>query len=95
MRIELDGDLPEPQWPNGIMVRTFGAEDEERVHAAHMEAFEDHWEHVQEPFTAWRRELLAREGFDPSLWFLAEEEGEIAGLCLCRVHASGDLRSVT
>ncbi len=27
-----------------------------------------------------------REGFDPSLWFLAEDGGEIAGLALNREH---------
>jgi mycothiol synthase len=90
MEIELSGNLAPPKWPRGTSVRTFGGEDAERVHAAHMESFEDHWEHVHEPLTSWRQEHLARGDFDPSLWFLAEEAGEIAGLCLCRPHASGD-----
>jgi len=90
MGIELGGDLARPVWPQGISVRTFDAKDAERVHVAHMESFEDHWEHVHEPLTRWSQEHLVREDFDPSLWFLAQEAGEIAGLCLCRRHASGD-----
>lgn len=85
MRIELDGDLAEPSWPDGDIVRSATPEDAEEVYEAHMESFEDHWEYVRQPFEEWQHWLM-REGFDPSLWFLAEEEGEIAGLSLCREH---------
>lgn len=91
MRTDLDVDLPEPQWPEGMAVRTFvPGEDEQRVYEADMEAFADHWEFVREPFATWRAGLVEHPSFDPLLWFLAEEGRELAGLCLCGVHESGD-----
>lgn len=91
MRLELDADLPEPQWPEGIRVRAFDpAEDEQAAYEAGMEAFEDHWEFVREPFDKWRAWMVEHPRFDPTLWFLAEDGAQIAGFCLCGVHASGD-----
>jgi mycothiol synthase len=83
MRIELDGEPAQPQWPDGVAVRTATPDDAQRVYEAHQESFEDHWEHVRMPFAEWEHWLM-REGYDQSLWFLAEEDGEIAGLSLCR-----------
>lgn len=91
MNLDLAGDRPKAVWPDGIAVRTFvRGEDDERVYEADMEAFQDHWEFVSEPFDEYRVAYLDHPGFDPSLGFVAEERGEIAGYCLCRVHASGD-----
>jgi mycothiol synthase len=83
MRIELDADPAAPEWPEGLTVRSATPDDVERVYEAHQESFEDHWEHVRVPLHEWRHWLM-REGYDPSLWFLAEDDGEIAGLSLCR-----------
>ncbi|MBW3593648.1 MAG: GNAT family N-acetyltransferase, partial [Actinobacteria bacterium] len=90
MRIDLEDDLSEPRWPAGIAVRTFEPGEEERVHAAAEDAFADHWDHRPEPFDAWRRYHVARYDFDPSLWFLAEDGAEVAGIALCLWHFSGD-----
>jgi len=93
MRIEFDGDLPEPEWPHGISVRTFvPGTDDERVYAAHQEAFADGFEHASWPYENWRGWAFT-ETFDPSLWFVAEEGDEIAGISLCRSQAGpeGDL----
>ena len=83
MRIELDREPDEPEWADGLETRTAAADDAQRVYEAHQESFEDHWEHVRIPFVEWEHWLM-KEGYDPSLWFLAEENGEIAGLSLCR-----------
>jgi mycothiol synthase len=83
MRIELDRVPAEPQWPLALTVRTATPDDAEAVYEAHQESFEDHWEHVRMPFEEWQHWLM-REGYDPSLWFLVEDDGEIAGLSLCR-----------
>jgi mycothiol synthase len=92
MRISLDAELPRPEWPGGIRVRTFvSPDDERRVHETVEEAFEDHWEFTREAFEEWRPWAIERPRFDPSLWFLAEtEDGELAGCCCSAVHASGD-----
>jgi mycothiol synthase len=83
MRIELDAEPAAPEWPEGLTVRSTTPDDAQRVYEAHQESFEDHWEHVRIPFHEWEHWLM-REGYDPSLWFLAEDAGEIAGLSLCR-----------
>lgn len=84
MRIELHAEPPAPEWPDGISVRTFVREQDDRaVHAAHEDAFADHFEHVRWPYESWRQWALV-ESFDPTLWWIAEDGEEIAGLCLGR-----------
>jgi mycothiol synthase len=91
MRVELDADLPEPQWPEGMRMRTLvPGEDERAVYEADLEAFEDHWEPSREPFDEWRAWAVEHPRFDPSLWFLAEAGEALVGYCVCGVHASGD-----
>jgi mycothiol synthase len=85
MRIELDEAVEEPQWPDGVSVRTAKPEDTEAVYEAHQETFEDHWEHARMPFDEWKHAFMS-EGFDPELWFLAESDGELAGISLCKQH---------
>ncbi len=87
MRIEFDGGLPEPVWPEAISVRTFvPGRDDEAVYEAQDDAFADHFEHVSWPYESWRGWAFA-EPFDPSLWWIAEQGPEIAGICLCRAEA--------
>ncbi len=90
MAIELDPPPHKPEWPDGIRVRTFepGREDE-RVHAAHMESFADHWEFTYFPYDRWRHWMF-RKPHDPSLWFLAGDGDDIAGVCLCRAEGPGE-----
>jgi mycothiol synthase len=90
MRIELEGDLPEPSWPDGISVRTFRPGEEERVYEASQEAFADHWDFHQQPFEQWRAYAFGRENFDPTLVWLAEDGDELAGLSANTWHVSGD-----
>ena len=90
MSIPLDGEIGAPAWPEGIEVATYRPENESAVHAAHQEAFADHWEHKHESLEEWRKWLVENPAFDPSLWFLAWDGDDVAGLSLCRVHSSGD-----
>ena len=90
MLIELDGAVPAPEWPAGLDVSAMRPGEEHAVHEAVMEAFEDHWGFVREPFERWRVHSLDRETFDPSLWWVARDGGELAGVCLCAMHQSGD-----
>jgi mycothiol synthase len=89
MTIQL-GELTRPEWPDGITVSPYDGADEKAVHAAHQEAFRDHWEHRDEPFDEWREWMVETPSFDPSLWFVARDGDEIAGVSLCRVSHSGD-----
>jgi mycothiol synthase len=91
MRIELSDDLPEPEWPVGVAVRTMQAgEAEERIYEANNEAFADHWDFSPQPFEQWRSDAFRREEFDLTLVWLAEEGDELAGFSANSWHFSGD-----
>ncbi len=89
LRIELT-DLLTPQWPSGIAVRhTITGEDEVLLYRAIDETFRDHWGYVSVPFDEGFRRFLQRDihnnpSYDPTLWFIATEDREIAGYALCR-----------
>jgi mycothiol synthase len=91
MRIELPTEIEEPSWPAGITVRRYEAPaDEERMYEATMESFDDHWDFHRAPIEEWRRYGVERENFDASLWWLAEDGAEVAGVCQNWWHFSGD-----
>jgi mycothiol synthase len=73
-----------PEWPDQVTVRTFVPERDIRaVYAAIEEAFQDHWGHIEGNFDEWKHWTIDREKFDPTLWFLAFDGSEIAGISLC------------
>jgi mycothiol synthase len=87
MEAELDEAPPLPHWPADISVRTFvPGKDERVVYEAVEDAFRDLWGRPRNPFERFVRET-EKESFDPSLWFLAVEGGEIAGITLCKTLA--------
>ncbi|MGI9110887.1 MAG: GNAT family N-acetyltransferase [Gaiellaceae bacterium] len=94
MRVELAAPPDPPVLSKGIAVRPMRDGEEERIHAAHMSAFADHWEFHEQSFEQWRRWHRDRDSFDATLWFLAlakdETEDEIAGFVLCAPHFSGE-----
>jgi mycothiol synthase len=90
MWIELDRDVPEPEWPNGISVRTYRRdEDEQAVYDTHQETFSDQHDYDRDPFDEWQQ-WFYREPFDPELWFLAFDGDELAGVLLGRGERGGD-----
>ena len=85
MEIELDKTPLVPVLPEGVIIRTFvPGQDEFAVYRADQEAFQDHWGHMPIDFGLWGHWTFKREGFDPTLWFLAVAGDEIAGLSLCK-----------
>ena len=90
MRIELSDDLPEPTWPEGISVRTMRPGEERRIYEANNAAFADHWDFHPQPFEQWSSHEFGREDFDPTLVWLAEDGGELAGFSANGWHFSGD-----
>jgi len=94
MARDLDDRLPAPVWPAGITVRTMRPGDELAVYRAQNEAFRDHWGHIEAPeeadYPLWRHRALESPSHDPSLWFLAMDGDEIAGLALCESFRAGE-----
>lgn len=95
MVIDINDEPPQPQWPAGLTNRTFKVgEDEVGVTMAVREAFQDHWGYVEVPFEEdlerWKHRVETDPDFDPSLWFLAMDGDEIAGLSLCRAKIYDD-----
>jgi len=85
MRRELEETLPAPAWPSGVQVRALeNADQADAVFRPTMEIFEDHWRHRSENLEDWKHRWLEGGAFDPAMWFIAEAEGEIVGLSLCK-----------
>jgi mycothiol synthase len=86
MRIEVEGRAFSPRFPEGIAVRTFHADDAERVYRTHLETFQDVSEPARATFEEWSHSMLQPPLFHPDLWFLAEDGDELAGIALCDPH---------
>jgi mycothiol synthase len=83
MTIALDRPPPEPVWPDGLVaVPVDYAQDAAALHAALDEAFAEEWGHDPESQVDWqaRRE---RQGFDPTLWFVVKDGGDVAAAIVC------------
>jgi ribosomal protein S18 acetylase RimI-like enzyme len=80
----LDGELPEPVWPNEVTVRTYTDADAERVHAL-LDAEYAGWDqsYVGRSHAGWLTFMTEHEDFDPAMWFLVERDGE---LIACALH---------
>lgn len=85
----MSGDVPPSPRPGpavpGLAVRTVRFEDEDDTRLAHRlkeESFAGHWGKEPEGYDAFLSRWRASAGFDPSLWFLAELDGEPAAVML-------------
>jgi len=88
MVIEMDGAPPEPVVPDCITIRTFARDQDLRpLVLADRDAFQDHGGYVEHPFEEdyqeWVHWIDNDPDHDPSLWFLAMDGEEIAGMSLC------------
>jgi mycothiol synthase len=89
MRIDLEHELERPVWPDGIGVATFRPEDARAVHAALNEAFAEEWGWHSASFEEWREHRLDAPHTDVSLWFIAWEGDEVAGVARCEDNRDG------
>jgi mycothiol synthase len=79
MEIQLDSP-PEFALPAGIELLPFDREAHARpVWQADNEAFAEHWGSHDATFEEWTFRKLERPEFDPSLWLVAWDGGQIAG----------------
>lgn len=88
MVIDLNQMPPEPQIPEGLTIVPINMDKELRPTLEAMEeAFSDHWGHVphsvDEQMGQWQHYIQESKDFDPSVWFLAKDGDEIAGVCRC------------
>ena len=75
----------DPARPGGrprCAVRTYADDDAAAVHELLAAAFAGSAEEVP-PFARWHPWMTNDPGFDPGVWFLAEQEQALAGVCLC------------
>lgn len=87
MEIKLDAPPAVLSLPDGLEYRPFVADDHARpVFEAVDESFRDHWGHTPMQYEKWCNQTLEREDFDSSLWFVAWDGNQIAGMSLCRIR---------
>lgn len=81
------GEEPAPvTWPAGITVRSpVTGVDFRATHAAYREAFQDHWGYAEQSYEDFSRSSIEIDTFDPSLWFLAMDGDEVAGVVMGEV----------
>jgi len=85
MRISLDVPLEPPAFPEGITLRPFDRErDSMAVYEAEMDAFSEHWGFLRMPYESWEHTLMVPDRFDPTLWLIAWDGDEVAGMSLNR-----------
>jgi mycothiol synthase len=84
MEVDLVDEPDNPVWPDGVIVRTFRPGEERAVFDAIEDAFADHWDFVPIAYEEWEQFMVRGSAFDPMLWFIADDSGEIAGFSLCR-----------
>ncbi len=90
MEIELSSPPPVPAWPEGFQLRAFNqAQDARPVHETIQIAFRDLTNHADQPFENWEQFMLNRADFDPTLMFLVEKDGLIAGVAACFDYPTG------
>jgi len=80
----LNGSLPEPRLPAGVRVRAYEAADAGAVQSLLDDAYTG-WDetYVPRPHEDWLQWMTGHEEFDPTLWFLAERDGELVA---CALH---------
>jgi mycothiol synthase len=87
MRIGLAGAPPAP---DSVGVRPFDPErDDEAVHLLVQEAFAQIEGNVAQTLDSWRAAKIARRGWDPALWLLAEDDDGLVGVVLCERWEGG------
>jgi mycothiol synthase len=81
---DLNGELPEATWPDGVTVRSYTDADARRVHALLDEAYAG-WDrdYVARDHEGWLAFMTEHDEFDPSVWFLVERGGDLVA---CALH---------
>jgi mycothiol synthase len=87
---ELDGELAEVTWPDGVDVRRYTpGDDDAAAHALVQDAFTDIPGNVTRGFDEWRARSLGGAQFAPELSTVALDGDRLAGLVLCNRWEDG------
>ncbi|MDE3087875.1 MAG: GNAT family N-acetyltransferase [Chloroflexota bacterium] len=90
----LQDALPAPQFPSGIVTRSYRTQqDDAAMHAADAEIFRDHWGHSDMPLKQWQH-YVGWEAFKPDLTVIAQDAAtrEVAGFCTITLNAEENAR---
>jgi GNAT superfamily N-acetyltransferase len=90
MRIDLDAPPAPAAAPDGLRFDDFDPDhDAHAFHAAHQEAFSDHWEHTPRTFEAWSKWHLGSDKFDRGLWSVVRDGDAIVGGAISTANTYG------
>lgn len=88
MEVQLAEVPPKPRPMEGISIRRYQPEqDEAAVHAVVQDAFQDIGKHPYQPFAEWLESKTQRNGFDPSMLYVAVAGEKIGGTTICRTYS--------
>jgi ribosomal protein S18 acetylase RimI-like enzyme len=86
MAIELAGFAQTAAVPEALLLDTFAPDDARAFHAALNESFAGEWGWFPLPFDEW---WSLRAGDDKSIWFVARDGDELAGVIRCEPRRDG------
>ena len=86
----IDEPLPEVSLPKELEVRPVPKNRYRDLFNAQNEAFRDHWGHVEATEEGYQR-FLSEPTFNPSLWKVAWDQDQVAGMVLNYVHEEENL----
>lgn len=89
METVFDGAPDVPPAPQGIVIRPYNPETElEAVVQTFIDSFRDHYGFVARSLEVelenYRHHFLGDPLYDPSLWYVAMDGDQMAGICICR-----------
>jgi mycothiol synthase len=91
MRRPLDQPIPEATLPDGLELRPVREADHRAIFDANAEAFLDHWEAAERTDDDFRN-LFAEPGIDTSLWAVAWDGDQVAGVSMNWIEAEENER---
>ena len=90
MQIDLEAEPEVPDVP-GIEIRLYRHPDEAQAfYDTHQDSFASHWEFRPMAWEEWRKRQ-DKTTFDPTLWWAAVADDEIAGISICEQKNDPDL----
>lgn len=96
MVIDLQQANGQVEWPDGVQLATMQDSRVELAAVVHAirDAFKDHFNHVEssfeQEFARWQHAVEENPKYDPSLWFVALDGDDVAGVSLCWPQADVD-----